>query len=91
MREVLPPTCWNRSDLTGGEMSGGGRLSGVTLQSGSAGRLAPPGDSGHAGRVTLPSVVDGFQSALGRDVLKLEGMPFIRGTFSQNYAIMCHG
>ena len=31
---------------------------------GSAGRLAPPGDGGHAGRVTLPCVVGGFQSAL---------------------------
>ena len=38
---------------------------------GSAGRLAPPGDGGHAGRVTLPCVVGGFQSALERDVLKL--------------------
>ena len=45
---------------------------------GSAGRLAPPGDGGHAGRVTLPCVVGGFQSALERDVLKLllpEGGP----------------
>ena len=38
---------------------------------GSAGRLAPPGDGSHAGRVTLPCVVGGFQSALERDVLKL--------------------
>ena len=38
---------------------------------GSAGRLAPPGDDDHAGRVTLPCVVGGFQSALERDVLKL--------------------
>ena len=44
---------------------------------GSAGRRAPA-DGGHAGRVTLPCVVGGFQSALERDVLKLllpEGGP----------------
>ena len=54
-------------------MRGGGGTPG-----GSAGRLAPPGDGGHAGRVTLPCVVGGFQSALERDVLKLllpEGGP----------------
>jgi hypothetical protein len=47
---------------------------------GSAGRLAPPGDGGHAVHVTLPCVVGGFQSALERDVLKLllpEGGPTI--------------
>ena len=36
---------------------------------GSAGRLAPP--DGSAGRLALPCVVGGFQSALERDVLKL--------------------
>ena len=41
------------------EMRGGGRLGGAALQSGSAGRLA------------LPCVIGGFQSALERDVLKL--------------------
>ena len=60
----------------------------VTLPGGSAGRLAPP-DGG--GTPSLPRVVGGFQSALERDVLKLKDRLFIRGTFSSNYAIMCHG
>ena len=29
--------------------------------------------------------------ATERDVVKLNDRPFIRGTFSPNYAIMCHG
>ena len=65
------------------KMRGGGRGAtalpdGGGTPGGSAGRLAPPGDGGHAGRVTLPCVVGGFQSALERDVVKLllpEGGP----------------
>ena len=30
-------------------------------------------------------------AATERDVVKLKDRPFIRGTFSLNYAIMCHG
>ena len=52
----------------------------TAMRIGSHGATALPGDGGHAGRVTLPCVVGGFQSALERDVLKLllpEGGPAI--------------
>ena len=71
-RRVAPAAVMRCYDWATGMRGGGG------TPGGSAGRLAPPGDGGHAGRVTLPCVVGGFQSALERDVLKLllpEGGP----------------
>ena len=73
-RRVAPAAVMRCYDWATGMRGGGG------TPGGSAGRLAPPGDGGHAGRVTLPCVVGGFQSALERDVLKLllpEGGPSI--------------
>ena len=64
-RRVAPAAVMRCCDWATGMRDGGG------TPGGSAGRLAPPGDGGHAGRVTLPCVVGGFQSALERDVLKL--------------------
>ncbi len=64
-RRVAPAAVMRCYDWATGMRGGGG------TPGGSAGRLAPPGDGGHAGRVTLPCVVGGFQSALERDVLKL--------------------
>ena len=70
-RKVAPAAVMRCYDWATGMRGGGG------TPGGSTGRLAPP-DGGHAGRVTLPCVVGGFQSALERDVLKLllpEGGP----------------
>ena len=64
-RKVAPAAVMRCYDWATGMRGGGG------TPGGSARRLAPPGDGGHAGRVTLPCVVGGFQSALERDVLKL--------------------
>ena len=64
-RKVAPAAVMRCYDWATGMRGGGG------TPGGSAGRLAPPGDGGHAGRVTLPCVVGAFQSALERDVLKL--------------------
>ena len=64
-RKVAPSAVMRCYDWATGMRGGGG------TPGGSAGRLAPPGDGGLAGRVTLLCVVGGFQSALERDVLKL--------------------
>jgi hypothetical protein len=63
-RKVAPAAVMRCYDWATGMRGGGG------TPGGSTGRLAPP-DGGHAGRVPLPCVVGGFQSALERDVLKL--------------------
>ena len=106
-RRVAPAAVMRCYDWATG-IRGGGRGAtalpdGGGTPGGSAGRLAPPGDGGHAGRVTLPqrarrplSQCAAKMAALHavareRDVVKLKDRLFIRGTFSPNYAIMCHG
>ena len=61
-RKVAPQDVMRCYDWATGMRGGGrgatalpsGHAGRVTLTGGSAGRLAPPGDGGHAGRMTLP-------------------------------------